>query len=103
MGRMQLIGAGWSLALLLWSSSAGAQFADPYRLPPSKENLEPCRAAALALKPGTLVGFRLVWQQSSYWFRFDIRARDEQEWRVLCDGATGRVLRVEPDLPAAVH
>ncbi|TAN52478.1 MAG: hypothetical protein EPN21_03885 [Methylococcaceae bacterium] len=89
-------GVAWSLALLLWSGSAAAQITDSYRLPPSKQNLEACRIAALALTPGTVERFELVWQQNVYWFRFDIRGRHEGEQRVYCDGATGHIVRVEP-------
>ncbi|BBL69443.1 PepSY domain-containing protein [Methylogaea oryzae] len=95
MGRIPPAWAVCALALSLWNGSAAAQLADPYRLPPSKQNLEPCRLAALALAPGTVENLGLLWQQGHYRFRFDIRSSDGQARKVFCDGATGRILPME--------
>ncbi len=103
MGNMQVSSVAWILAALFWSSGAGAQIANSYRLPPTKQNLEPCRVAALALKPGTVENIRVMWQNGAYRFWYEILERNGEESKVVCDGATGHILWVEPDQPAAMH
>jgi hypothetical protein len=73
--------------------SADASIADRYTLPLNKINIEPCQKEALLLHPGVLEGQRRLYRHGVFWLRYEIQARDGSEWHVLCDEATGRIIR----------
>lgn len=64
-----------------------------YTLPPSKVNIEPCQREVLLLHPGAIEKQQMLHRHGDFWARYEIQARDGSEWFVLCDLATGRVIR----------
>lgn len=90
------------LAILMAAGTAGAT-GDPYALPSTKGNIEPCRRAALALHPGLVEKFQVIHRDQGFHFHFAIRESDNSAWAVVCDGLTGQIISTErteePSLP----
>jgi len=80
------------LAAFLPAASAVANDTD-YMLPPNKEYIKPCQEEALRLHPGVINEQRMLHSQGDFWVRLDIQAYDGSEWLVLCDLATGKIIR----------
>ena len=80
------------LAALLQVASADANDTD-YRLPPNKEYIKPCQREALRLHPGVIDEQRMLHSHGDFWVRLDVQAYDGSEWLVLCDLATGKIIR----------
>ena len=74
-------------------ASADANDTDRYTLPPSKVYIQPCQRKALLMHPGVVEKERMLHQQRYFWVRYEIEARDGSEWIVLCNLATGSIIR----------
>ena len=73
---------------------ADVNIADRYTLPPNKINIEPCQKEALLLHPGVIEEQRRLYRHGVFWWQYEIQAGDGSEWHeVLCDEATGRIIR----------
>ena len=83
------------LAAFLQTADADTNDTDRYALPPSKVNIIPCRKEALLLHPGVVKKQQMLHRHGVFWMQYEIEARDDenQEWRMLCDLATGKVVR----------
>jgi hypothetical protein len=81
------------LATFMPVASADVYDTDRYTLPPSKVYIEPCQRQALLLHPGVIDEQRMLHQHGDFWVEYQIQARDGSEWIVLCDLATGKVMR----------
>jgi hypothetical protein len=81
------------LAAYRKADSADASITDRYALPPSKVCIEPCQREALLLHPGTIEKQRILYRHGDFWAQYEIQARNGSEWFVLCDLATGKVIR----------
>jgi hypothetical protein len=64
-----------------------------YVLPPSKVNIEPCQQKALLLHPGTIEKQQILNRHGAFLAQYEIQAHDGSEWVVLCDLASGNVIR----------
>ena len=64
-----------------------------YTLPPSKVYIEPCQRQVLLLHPGVIDEQRMLHRHGDFWMEYDIQAHDGSEWLVLCDLATGKIIR----------
>jgi len=73
--------------------SANANITDRYTLPPSKVYIESCQIEALLLHPGVIEEQRRLYRHGVFWWRYEIQARNGTQWHVLCDEATGRIIR----------
>jgi hypothetical protein len=73
--------------------SADEGITDRYTLPPSKVYIESCHREALLLHPGAIQKQQMLHRHGDFWVRYEIQARDGSEWFVLCDLATGKVIR----------
>jgi hypothetical protein len=80
------------LATFLPVASADAKDTD-YRLPPSKEYIKPCQREALLLHPGMIEEVRILHRHAIFWVQLDLQGHDGVEWFVLCDLATGKIIR----------
>ena len=80
------------LTALLPVASVDANDTD-YRLPPNKEYIKPCQREALLLHPGEIDKQRMLHSHGDFWIRLDIQAYDGSGWLVLCDLATGKIIR----------
>ena len=80
------------LAALLQVASADANDTD-YRLPPNKEYIKPCQREALFLHPGMIEEVRILHRHGDFWVQLDLQGHDDVEWFVLCDLATGKIIR----------
>jgi hypothetical protein len=80
------------LAALLPVASADVNDTD-YMLPPSKEYIKLCQREALRLHPGGIDEQRMLHSHGDFWVRLDVQAYDGSEWLVLCDLATGKIIR----------
>ena len=80
------------LAALLPVASVDANDTD-YRLPANKEYIKPCQGEALRLHPGEIDEQRMLHSHEAFWVRLDVQAYDGSEWLVLCDLATGKIIR----------
>jgi hypothetical protein len=65
---------------------------NPYQLPPSKLQMEVCERESLALHSGTVEQERVFNKQDHFEVRYEIQAKDNSEWAVLCDLATGKII-----------
>ena len=72
---------------------ADANDTNRYTLPPSKVYIEPCQRQSLLLHPGVIDEQRMLHQHGDFWVENQIHARDGSEWLVLCDLATGKIIR----------
>jgi hypothetical protein len=45
------------------------------------------------MHPGVVEKERMLHQQRYFWVRYEIEARDGSEWIVLCNLATGSIIR----------
>jgi hypothetical protein len=81
------------LATSLQVAGTDANDADLYTLPPSKVYIQPCQRKALLLHPGVLDEQRMLHRHGDFWMEYEIQARDGAEWLVLCDLATGSIIR----------
>jgi hypothetical protein len=73
-------------------ASADANDTD-YRLPPNKEFIKLCQRETLRLHRGVIDKQRMLHSHRDFWVRLDIQAYDGSEWLVLCDLATGKIIR----------
>jgi hypothetical protein len=89
---MEIVRSLLILATFLQVASADANDTG-YRLPPNKEHIKPCQGEALRLHPGGIDEQRMLHSQGDFWVRLDIQAYDGSEWLVLCDLATGKIIR----------
>jgi len=80
------------LATFLQVASSDANDTD-YRLPPNKKYIKPCQKEALRLHRGAVDELRILHARRDFWVRLDIQAYDSSEWLVLCDLATGKIIR----------
>ncbi|MFZ2311529.1 MAG: hypothetical protein WAV82_02830 [Methylobacter sp.] len=81
------------LAVYREFDSANANITDRYTLPPSKVYIESCQIEALLLHPGVIEEQRRLYRHGVFWWRYEIQARNGTQWHVLCDEATGRIIR----------
>ena len=81
------------LATFMSVVSADTNDTDRYPLPPSKVYIQPCKREALLLHPGVLDEQRMLHRHGDFWMEYEIQARDGAEWLVLCDLATGNIIR----------
>ena len=72
---------------------ADANVTNRYPLPPSKVYIEPCQRQVLLLHPGVIDEQRMLHRHGDFWMEYDIQAYDGSEWLVLCDLATGKIIR----------
>jgi len=72
---------------------ADANDTNRYTLPPSKVYIEPCQRQVLLLHPGVIDEQRMLHRHGDFWMEYDIQAHDGSEWLVLCDLATGKIIR----------
>jgi hypothetical protein len=81
------------LATFLQVGSADANDTDRYTLPPSKVYIEPCHREALLLHPGVIEKQQMLHRHGYFWVQYEITVRDGSEWNLLCDLATGSIVR----------
>jgi len=81
------------LATCLQVASADANDTDRYTLPPSKVYIQPCQRKALLMHPGVIDEQRMIHRHGDFWMEYEIQAGDGTEWLVLCDLATGNIIR----------
>jgi len=81
------------LAIFLKVASATENDNDLFTLPPSKVYIEACAKQALMLHPGVIEQARMQHQQGYFWVRYEIQSSDGSDWIVLCDMATGKIVR----------
>ncbi|MGJ0483793.1 MAG: PepSY domain-containing protein [Methylomicrobium sp.] len=74
-------------------SGADAAGTGPYALPPNKVNLESCSQAALTLHPGVIEVQREQRANGNLGMLYQITMHDGSGWIVLCDMATGKIIR----------
>lgn len=72
---------------------ADVNITDRYALPPSKVYIEPCQRKALLLHPGLLEKQRILHRNGGFWLRFEIQEHEGSEWFMLCDLASGKIIR----------
>jgi hypothetical protein len=81
------------LAIFMQIAGADADDTDRYTLPPSKVFIEPCQREALLQHPGMIEKLRMQHRHGDFWMEYEIQARDGAEWIVLCDLASGSIIR----------
>lgn len=74
-------------------ASEEVSIADHYALTLSKIYIEPYQRQALLLYPGVLENQRILHRHGGIWMRYEIQAHGDSEWFVLCDLATGKIIR----------
>jgi hypothetical protein len=89
------------LATFMPVASADVNDTNRYPLPPSKVYIQPCQRKALLLHPGVLDEQRMLHRHRDFWMEYEIQARGGAEWLVLCDLATGRIIREQKLLDEA--
>ena len=57
-----------------------------------------CRTEATALKPGRVIKVEMKIQQGREVYEFDIRDKDNRDWDIECDAATGKLVEVEEEI-----
>ncbi|MGJ0484911.1 MAG: hypothetical protein ACR65R_10290 [Methylomicrobium sp.] len=81
------------LSVLPAMAGGNAAGTGPYALPPNKVNLESCSQAALTLHPGVIEVQREQRADGNFWMLYQITMHDGSGWIVLCDMATGKIIR----------
>ena len=81
------------LATFLQVASAEANDTGRYPLPPSKVYIKPCQREALLLHPGVIEKQQILHRNGAFWVQYEIAVRDDSEWNLLCDLATGSIVR----------
>lgn len=66
---------------------------DRYALPSDKTRIESCQQEALFLHPGIVDKQQILHRHGDFLARDQIYLRDGSEWLVLCDLATGDIIR----------
>lgn len=92
----------FSLYLIILSVFWGTVGADTpdsrrYVLPPSKVHIESCERDALTLHPGMIEVQRELHSDGNFWMLYQISVHDGSEWVVLCDLASGKIIRDEQE------
>ena len=87
----------WVFAII-WGTRIVLQFPAVFyekavRLPPNKEYIKPCQREALFLHPGMIEEVRILHRHGDFWVQLDLQGHDDVEWFVLCDLATGKIIR----------
>jgi hypothetical protein len=75
------------------AGGADSGIADRYALPPSKVYIESCQREVLLRHPGIIGKQQILHRHGDFWAQYEIQAHDGSEWFVLCDLATGKVIR----------
>ncbi len=84
-----------ALAALPHAGGARGADADPYQLPRNKLEVEPCKQAVFALHPGNIQEFKMLHQGEAFYLRYEVHEPNGREWAILCDGSTGKIIRVQ--------
>ncbi len=83
------------LATFLPVADADTNDTDRYALPPSKIYIQPCQRKALLLHPGVIKKLQMQNRHGAFGVEYQIQVYDgeNQEWLVLCDLTTGKIIR----------
>lgn len=67
---------------------------DPYALPKDKSRIDYCRKAVLAEQPGQVLEFKSQNTHDGFHYQYVILAQDRNHWRVICDGASQKIIDI---------
>lgn len=83
-------------------SAAQAQTPANYALPNSKAYLQTCQQQTLLIHPGIIANSRLL-HGDTVTERYEMQVKDGDEWLVLCDLATGKIIGEQKLLAGVGH
>ncbi len=75
--------------------SATSEALDKYEVPRDKGIIESCRKSALEAIPGKVMSFQAHNTANGFHYRFEIEAKDQVIWEVLCDVSRGKIIRTQ--------
>lgn len=62
-------------------------------------NLDACRQAALAVKPGNIIKVELKLENGEEIYEFDIRDSENRDWDIECELASASIVEIEEEAP----